>query len=149
MLALAAGLAIYALLLFFTLRHRLAKYAVLGAAAVVIVLMVGGPLKLDPKLWGVVLMGASVLIFIALPWLDCSPAKSMRYRPAWHLWLLLAFVVVFLVLGYFGTQPPSPVNERTSQIGTLLYFAFFLLMPWWSRMGEFKPVPSRVTFAAH
>jgi ubiquinol-cytochrome c reductase cytochrome b subunit len=149
MLALAAGLAVYALLLFFTLRNRLAKYAVLAGAGVVILLMVGGPLKLDPKLWGVVLMGASVMIFIALPWLDQSPAKSMRYRPAWHLWLLMAFVVVFLVLGYFGTQPPSPVNERTSQIGTLLYFAFFLLMPWWSRMGEFKPVPSRVTFAAH
>jgi ubiquinol-cytochrome c reductase cytochrome b subunit len=149
MLALAAGLAIYALLLFFSLRSRLAKYGVLAASAVIIVLMIGGPLKLDPKLWGVVLMGASVMIFIALPWLDCSPAKSMRYRPAWHLWLLLGLVVVFLVLGYFGTQPPSPVNERASQIGTLLYFAFFLLMPWWSRMGEFKPVPSRVTFAAH
>jgi ubiquinol-cytochrome c reductase cytochrome b subunit len=149
MLVLAAGLAVYALLLFFTLRSRPAKFAVLGVAAVVIVLMVGGPLKLDPKLWGVVLMGASVLIFIALPWLDCSPAKSMRYRPAWHFWLLMAFAVVFVVLGYFGTQPPSPVNERASQIGTLLYFAFFLLMPWWSRMGEFKPVPSRVTFAAH
>jgi ubiquinol-cytochrome c reductase cytochrome b subunit len=149
MLVLAAGLAVYALLVFFTLRSRPAKFAVLGVAAVVIVLMVGGPLKLDPKLWGVVLMGASVLIFIALPWLDCSPAKSMRYRPAWHFWLLMAFAVVFVVLGYFGTQPPSPVNERASQIGTLLYFAFFLLMPWWSRMGEFKPVPSRVTFAAH
>jgi ubiquinol-cytochrome c reductase cytochrome b subunit len=111
--------------------------------------MVGGPLRLDPKLWGVALMGGSALIFIALPWLDCSPAKSMRYRPAWHFWLLMAFAVVFLVLGYFGTQPPSPINERASQVGTLLYFAFFLLMPWWSRMGEFKPVPSRVTFAAH
>ncbi len=149
MLVLAAGLAVYALLLFFTLRSRPAKFAVLGVAAVVIVLMVGGPLRLDPKLWGVALMGGSVLIFIALPWLDCSPAKSMRYRPAWHFWLLMAFVVVFLVLGYFGTQPPSPINERASQVGTLLYFAFFLLMPWWSRMGEFKPVPSRVTFAAH
>jgi ubiquinol-cytochrome c reductase cytochrome b subunit len=111
--------------------------------------MVGGPLKLDPKFWGVVFMGASVLIFIGLPWLDQSPVKSMRYRPAWHFWLLIVFVVVFLVLGYFGTQPPSPINERMSQIGTLLYFAFFLLMPWWSRMGEFKPVPARVTFAAH
>ncbi len=121
----------------------------LAVAAVVILLMIGGPLKLDPKFWGVVLMGASVLIFIALPWLDQSPAKSMRYRPAWHFWLLIGFVVVFVVLGYFGTQPPSPVNERASQLGTLLYFAFFLLMPWWSRMGEFKPVPSRVTFAAH
>jgi ubiquinol-cytochrome c reductase cytochrome b subunit len=148
MVVLAGGLAAFALLLFFTLPGRVAKYAVLGAAAVVILLMVG-PFKLDPKLWGVVLMGASVMIFVALPWLDRSPAKSMRYRPAWHFWLLIGFVVVFVVLGYFGTQLPSPVNERTSQIGTVLYFAFFLLMPWWSRMGEFKPVPSRVTFAAH
>jgi ubiquinol-cytochrome c reductase cytochrome b subunit len=61
----------------------------------------------------------------------------------------MAFVVVFVVLGYFGTQPPSPVNETISQIGTILYFGFFLLMPWWSRMGEFKPVPDRVTFVAH
>jgi ubiquinol-cytochrome c reductase cytochrome b subunit len=73
----------------------------------------------------------------------------MRYRPGWHFWLLMAFVVVFLVLGYFGTQPPSPANQYTSQVGTVLYFAFFMLMPWWSRMGEPKPVPERVTFAAH
>ncbi len=52
-------------------------------------------------------MGASVLIFIALPWLDHSPAKSMRYRPGWHFWLLIVWVVAFIVLGYFGTQPPS------------------------------------------
>ncbi len=149
MVVLAAGVAAYVLLLFFTLRHRLAKYAALVIGAGVIVLMVGGPFRLDPKFWGVVLMGASVMIFFGLPWFDRSPAKSMRYRPGWHFWLLIAFVVVFVVLGYFGTQPPSPVNERASQVGTLLYFAFFLLMPWWSRMGEFKPVPARVTFAAH
>jgi ubiquinol-cytochrome c reductase cytochrome b subunit len=146
---LAAGLAAYVLLLFFTLRNRLAKYAALLVGAAAVVLMIGGPFKLDPKFWGVVLMGVSVLIFVALPWLDQSPARSMRYRPGWHFWLLMAFVVVFLVLGYFGTQPPSPVNERASQAGTLAYFGFFLLMPWWSRMGEFKPAPKRVTFAAH
>ena len=149
MWVLAAGLAAYALLLFFTLRNSLVKYAVLAVAAVALVLMVGKPFRLDPKFWGVVFMGASVLIFVGLPWLDQSPVKSMRYRPGWHFGLLIGFVVVFLVLGYFGTQPPSPVNERASQLGTLLYFAFFLLMPWWSRMGEFKPVPARVTFAAH
>jgi len=60
-----------------------------------------------------------------------------------------AFVVVFLVLGYLGVQPPFPVGERISQAGTLSYFGFFLLMPWWSRLGEFKPVPDRITFAAH
>jgi len=45
--------------------------------------------------------------------------------------------------------PPSPLGERVSQVGTLFYFGFFLLMPVWSRMGETKPVPDRVTFAAH
>jgi ubiquinol-cytochrome c reductase cytochrome b subunit len=63
--------------------------------------------------------------------------------------ILMVFVVVFLVLGYFGVQAPSPVANRLSQIGTLLYFAFFLFMPWWSAMGTFKPVPERVTFARH
>ena len=46
-------------------------------------------------------------------------------------------------------QPPSPTGERVSQVGTLFYFGFFLLMPWWSRQGTFKPVPERVTFHGH
>jgi ubiquinol-cytochrome c reductase cytochrome b subunit len=53
------------------------------------------------------------------------------------------------VLGYFGTQPPSPVGERVSQVCTLLYFGFFLLMPWWSRAGVFKTPPERIHFAPH
>ena len=56
------------------------------------------------------------------------------------------FVVNFFVLGYLGIKPPSDVGTLISQIGTLFYFGFFLLMPWWSRIGEFKPVPDRVTF---
>jgi ubiquinol-cytochrome c reductase cytochrome b subunit len=139
----------YAVLLYFALRSTTARYSGLVIALVLAVLMIGGPLKLDPKFWGVVLMGASVLIFFALPWLDQSPVKSMRYRPGWHFWLLIAFVVVFLVLGYLGTQAPTPGFTYVAQAGTLLYFAFFLLMPWWSRMGEFKPVPERVVYAAH
>jgi ubiquinol-cytochrome c reductase cytochrome b subunit len=59
------------------------------------------------------------------------------------------FVVVFVVLGYLGIQPPSPIGEKVSQVATVLYFAFFLLMPWWSKQGQFKPVPERVTFSAH
>jgi len=150
MWVLGAGVIAYGLLLYFAWRKPLARYAALGAALVLALLMLpASPLALDPKFWGVVAMGASVMIFFGLPWLDQSPARSMRYRPRWHFVLLIAFVVVFLVLGYFGTQLPSPVNQITSQIGTLLYFAFFLLMPWWSRMGEPKPVPDRVTFAAH
>jgi ubiquinol-cytochrome c reductase cytochrome b subunit len=59
------------------------------------------------------------------------------------------FVVNFFMLGYLGVQPVSAVNERLAQIGTIVYFGFFLLMPWWSRLGEFKPVPDRVTFVPH
>jgi ubiquinol-cytochrome c reductase cytochrome b subunit len=97
----------------------------------------------------VVVMGGSVVILFFLPWLDKSPVKSIRYRPGWHKSVLAVFIVVFLVLGYLGTQPPSPLFERLAQLGTLFYFGFFLLMPWWSRLGEFKPVPNRITFAAH
>jgi ubiquinol-cytochrome c reductase cytochrome b subunit len=53
------------------------------------------------------------------------------------------------VLAYLGVQPPSAIGERVSQVGTLFYFGFFLLMPWWSKMGETKPVPLRVNFVAH
>jgi len=58
-------------------------------------------------------------------------------------------VINFIVLVYLGIKPPSLINERVSQVGTLFYFGFFLLMPWWSRLGTFKPVPERVTFVAH
>ena len=103
----------------------------------------------DAKFWGVVVMGGAVIILFALPWLDRSLAKSIRYRPGWHKIVYGVFVFFFLVLGYLGAQPPSDVGNYVSQVGTLLYFGFFLLMPWWSRMGKFKPVPDRVTFAAH
>jgi ubiquinol-cytochrome c reductase cytochrome b subunit len=104
---------------------------------------------IDPKFWGVVVMGGAVIILFFLPWLDKSPVKSIRYRPGWHKWVYGAFVADFLVLGYLGVQPVTDIGTRISQIGTLFYFGFFLLMPWWSRAGEFKPVPERITFAAH
>jgi ubiquinol-cytochrome c reductase cytochrome b subunit len=94
-------------------------------------------------------MGGAVVILFFLPWLDKSPVKSIRYRPGWHKAVFGVFIVDFVVLAYLGTQPPSPAGERISQLGTLFYFGFFLLMPWWTRRGEFKPVPERITFAAH
>jgi ubiquinol-cytochrome c reductase cytochrome b subunit len=103
----------------------------------------------DAKFWGVVVMGGSVIILFFLPWLDRSLTKSIRYRPDWHKYLYGVFVVFFLVLGYLGAEPPSAVGNYISQLGTLVYFGFFLLMPWWSRLGTFKVVPERVTFAAH
>jgi len=121
------------------------KGVVAVAAAVGVALM----LSIDAKFWGVVVMGGAVIILFFLPWLDCSPVKSIRYRPSWHKYVYAVFVVNFVILAYLGVQPPSPVGERVSQVGTLFYFGFFLLMPWWSRLGETKPVPDRVTFAAH
>ena len=94
-------------------------------------------------------MGAAVLILFFLPWLDRSPVRSIRYRPDWHKYIYALFVFFFLVLGYLGSQPPSANGNIVSQVGTLVYLGFFLLMPWWSRMGTFKPVPERVTFSAH
>jgi ubiquinol-cytochrome c reductase cytochrome b subunit len=119
------------------------KVGLLVAAAIAIFLLKA----FDAKFWGVVVMGGAVIILFFLPWLDHSPVKSIRYRPSWHKYVYAVFVVFFLILGYLGVQPPSEVGNYVSQIGTLFYFGFFLLMPWWSQLGEFKPVPDRVTFA--
>ena len=100
---------------------------------------------IDAKVWGVLAMGASTMIFFFLPWLDRSPVKSIRYRPTFHLYIYIVFVVAFLILGYLGTLPPTDGRTLVSQLCTLIYFAFFLGMPWWSRVGRFKPVPARVT----
>ena len=121
------------------------KAVVLVAAVVACVLMY----FLDAKFWGVVAMGGAVIILFFLPWLDHSPVKSIRYRPTWHKVLYGIFVINFIVLGYLGVLPPFPVGERVSQLGTLFYFGFFLLMPWWSKLGQFKPVPERITYKPH
>jgi ubiquinol-cytochrome c reductase cytochrome b subunit len=135
----------YAFLVFTTVRG--ARTRILNLAGVLA--MIGGFFIIDAKFWGVVAMGASVVILFALPWLDHSPARSIRYRPDWHKAVYGVFVVAFLVLGYFGLQVPSPLGNLISKIGTLFYFAFFILMPWWSTMGQPKPVPDRVVFHAH
>ena len=121
------------------------KAFIAGIAVVAVVAM----LMFDAKFWGVVAMGGAVIILFFLPWLDYSEVKSIRYRPDWHKYLYAVFVVNFIVLGYLGIKPPSLINERVSQIGTLFYFGFFLLMPLWSRMGTFKQVPDRIIFAGH
>jgi len=121
------------------------KGAIVGAAVVAIGLL----LTFDAKFWGVVVMGGAVIILFFLPWLDHSPAKSIRYRPTWHRNLYIVFVIFFVVLAYLGIQPPSTIGTLVAQVGTLFYFGFFLLMPWWSQLGTFKQVPDRVTFHPH
>ncbi|MEW1782508.1 cytochrome bc complex cytochrome b subunit [Arthrobacter sp. NPDC080086] len=128
---------------------RSKSMTVKGVAVAVAVILALGFAFIDAKFWGVVVMGGSVVIFFFLPWLDQSPVKSIRYRPGFHKVLLILFVIAFAVLGYLGIQPPSPIGSIISQVGTILYFAFFLAMPIWSQIGTFKPVPERVTFTPH
>jgi ubiquinol-cytochrome c reductase cytochrome b subunit len=114
--------------------------------------MVWPLLGLDAKFWGVVAMGAGVVILAFLPWLDRSPVKSIRYRGPIFKVLLSLFVFSFLVLGVLGTKPPEFAffgvipGAPVAQLMTLYYFLFFLTMPWWSRLDKCKPVPDRVTF---
>ncbi len=99
----------------------------------------------DAKFWGVVAMGAAVVIIAFLPWLDQSPAKSIRYRGPIYKAVLAVFVVAFVILGYLGVLPPTPMRTLVSQICSVIYFGFFLAMPWYSKIDKCKPVPERVT----
>jgi ubiquinol-cytochrome c reductase cytochrome b subunit len=94
---------------------------------------------------GVAAMGVAVLIFFALPWLDKSPVKSIRYRGPKFKIALALFVVAFIGLGWLGIKPVTPLYTLLSQIFTAVYFAFFLLMPWYTRNDTFKTEPERVT----
>jgi len=100
----------------------------------------------DAKLWGVIFMGLAVVVFFFLPWLDKSPVKSIRYRGPIYKTALVIFVICFAVLGYLGILPPTPERTLTAQICTILYFAFFLLMPIYTRLDRCKTPPERVTF---
>ncbi len=107
-------------------------------------------LRAIPPMWdsqfpGVVVMFAAILIMFALPWLDRSPVKSVRYKGTLTKIALAVFAVSFVVLAYLGLQPASPLSTLLAQIFTALYFAFFLLMPIYSKLDQVKPVPERVT----
>src|SRR4051812_27895053 len=106
---------------------------------------------------GVVAMGAAVMIFFLLPWLDRSPVKSIRYKGPLVKIALAIFVIVFLILGYLGTEPTnvwgqfgawlSNADRATvvARICTIVYFLFFLLMPWYTKIDTVKPEPARLT----
>ncbi|KNX79963.1 MULTISPECIES: cytochrome bc complex cytochrome b subunit [Pseudomonas] len=97
------------------------------------------------KLFGVIAMGAAIAVLFVLPWLDRSPVRSMRYK-GWlsKIWLLV-FCVSFVILGVLGVLAPTPGRTLLSQVCTVLYFAYFLLMPFYTRLEKTKPVPERVT----
>jgi len=94
---------------------------------------------------GVLAMGAAIFIFFALPWLDRSPVKSIRYRSPYYKWALGTFVISFVMLGWLGLKPVTPTYALLGRIFTVLYFAYFVLMPWYTSIGKTKQVPERVT----
>jgi ubiquinol-cytochrome c reductase cytochrome b subunit len=115
------------------------------------------PPVLNSQFPGVIAMGLSVVVFAFLPWLDRSPVKSIRYRGKLYKRWLAAFVVSFFILGYLGTVPSNVWGQFGSWAGgadraavvarifTVVYFLFFLLMPWYTSRDKTKPVPERVT----
>lgn len=94
---------------------------------------------------GVIGMFASILFLFALPWLDRSPVKSIRYRSSPYKIALGIFVVSFVFLGWLGIQPVTPINSFLAKFFTIIYFGFFILMPWFTALGKPKKVPSRLT----
>ena len=94
---------------------------------------------------GVLAMGLSLLILFFLPWLDRSPVKSIRYRSPIYKWVLGIFVVSFVILGWLGMEPVTPLNVFLARFFTVLYFAFFILMPWYTSIGKTKETPDRLT----
>ena len=103
------------------------------------------------KLWGVMAMGVAIVLFFFLPWLDRSKVKSIRYRGWMYKTMLGLFAVTFVILGYLGTKNPGHVdliwfkNVVWAQIGLVIYFAFFLLMPIYTRLDRTKPEPASLT----
>jgi len=97
---------------------------------------------------GALLLLLAVLAFFFLPWLDRSPVKSIRYRGGLYKAFLALFTVSFLSLMYLGLKPATGAYVTAARVFSVGYFAFFLLMPWYSRADRVKPVPERVTFHA-
>lgn len=94
---------------------------------------------------GVVAMFAAIALLFFLPWLDKSPVKSIRYRGAIYKTALALFAIAFVGLSYLGMKPVTPVYTVLARIFAVIYFLFFLLMPWYTRIDKTKPEPERVT----
>jgi ubiquinol-cytochrome c reductase cytochrome b subunit len=97
------------------------------------------------KFAGVIAMFGAIAIMFALPWLDRSPVKSIRYRGAIFKRAVFFFVISFFALGYLGTQPATPSATLFARFFSLIYFGFFLLMPIYTRWEKPKPMPKRLT----
>jgi quinol-cytochrome oxidoreductase complex cytochrome b subunit len=99
------------------------------------------------KLIGVVLMFASVLILLLLPWLDRSPVRSGRFRPLFKQFFWI-FVLDCIILGVVGAHPPEGHWIPIGQAATAFYFAFFLIiLPLLSVFERPRPLPASISAA--
>ena len=98
------------------------------------------------KLWGFILFALAVVLPVFLPWLDRARVKSIRYRGWIYKTALSVFVVTFISLGWLGLQEVTTTYVLAARIFSVLYFAFFLLMPYYTTIDKTKPVPDRVKY---
>ena len=99
---------------------------------------------LDAKFWGLVVMAGAIFLPLVLPWLDRSPVKSIRYKGTASRVFLMLFVISFFILGYLGMKHPTAERTLLAQVCTAIYFGYFLLMPWYTKVEKTKKVPNRV-----
>jgi ubiquinol-cytochrome c reductase cytochrome b subunit len=97
------------------------------------------------KLAGVLIMAAAIMILFFIPWLDKSPVRAMRFKGYYSRFALMAFVVSFIFLSYLGTVIMTPAKQFLARFFTAVYFAYFLLMPFYTRYEQHKTVPERIT----
>jgi ubiquinol-cytochrome c reductase cytochrome b subunit len=95
---------------------------------------------------GALLMLLAIVVLFFLPWLDRSPVKSIRYKGILSKIALTLFVIAFIALSYLGLAPANDLYVILARIFTAIYFAFFILMPWYTRIEKTKPAPERVTY---
>lgn len=113
---------------------------------------------------GVLIMFIALAILFVLPWLDRAKVKSIRYRGLSYKIALAIFVLSFVALGWLGIQPvispawyvalanfigmevETALYATLARVFTFLYFAFFILMPWFTseKIEKTKPIPLRL-----
>ena len=99
------------------------------------------------KLMGVIILFAAIVVLAFIPWLDRSPVKSAKYRPAYRFFFWV-FVAIGIGLGYLGSQEPTEGLALIARILTFGYFAFFLIiMPILSFTEKTKPIPTSIADA--
>jgi ubiquinol-cytochrome c reductase cytochrome b/c1 subunit len=99
------------------------------------------------KLAGVVAMFGAIVVLVFLPWLDTSRTRSSKYRPLAKQFFWI-FVVVCILLGYLGAQPPEGIYVVAARILTVFYFAYFLvLLPILGLIEKPRAVPNSIADA--